>query len=594
MEITPPIFTEKSIAVLPFVNMSSDPDNEYFSDGVTEEIINALTGIQGLKVIARTSSFAFKGKNIDVRTIGKQLAVTTVLEGSVRKVGQRIRVTAQLVRTDDGSHLWSKNFDRKLEDIFATQDEISLLIADQIRANFGHFDIGDKLYESHTDSVDAYRAYLKGRFHQLKWSIEHYKQAIDYYKEALAIDPNYPMPYYGLVQCYTYLFMWRAISKPEAIRLTDIYLDQLKAINPQLAEYHLARSGCAILLNWDLQLAHDELKKTLAISPANVDALEALAGLYIVVGAFEESIQYIDQAIEVNPLSANHSFMKGNSYYYAGAYKKAIKWMDVAIKLEPNMLLARQVKMATLLLLDRQAEFERYLDRNKAHSFAAHFSTLQRLMQGGEDELALDEDHSNAFLPWQLYFLVHSGQMTQAFSVLREGLSNQEGQYFCFKYDPFLKPLREDERFQEVLQAYPDFSLRLAQASTPPNKLATKKMDDSEATESLSALERMMEKEAPYLNPVLSIKLLSEALDIHPNKLSWLINEHFEKNFNEYINSFRLSTFKAKALDPANSHLTLLGLAYESGFNSKTVFNAFFKKTEGITPRAWVKAQSKE
>ena len=131
----------KSIAVLPFVNMSADPDNEYFSDGITEEIINALTTIQGLKVIARTSSFAFKGKNIDVRTIGNQLGVTTVLEGSVRKVSNRVRITAQLISTDDGSHIWSKNFDREMKDIFGLKAEISLLIADQIRENFGYLEI---------------------------------------------------------------------------------------------------------------------------------------------------------------------------------------------------------------------------------------------------------------------------------------------------------------------------------------------------------------------------------------------------------------------------------------------------------------------
>jgi len=139
--------SNKSIVVLPFVNMSADPENEYFSDGITEEIINALTTVKGLKVIARTSSFAFKNKNIDVRTIGDQLGVSTVLEGSVRKAKNRVRITVQLVSTIDGTHFWSKNFDRALEDIFALQDEISLRIADQIRENFGHLTIQDHLIE---------------------------------------------------------------------------------------------------------------------------------------------------------------------------------------------------------------------------------------------------------------------------------------------------------------------------------------------------------------------------------------------------------------------------------------------------------------
>jgi TolB-like protein len=133
----------KSIAILPFANFSADPDNEYFSDGITEDIINALTKVDGLKVIARTSSFSYKGKIEDVRTIGKTLGVGSVMEGSVRKANNKVRITAQLINTSDGTHYWSRNFDREMEDIFALQDEISLLIANQIRENFGHFDIQD-------------------------------------------------------------------------------------------------------------------------------------------------------------------------------------------------------------------------------------------------------------------------------------------------------------------------------------------------------------------------------------------------------------------------------------------------------------------
>lgn len=150
------IIQDKSIVVLPFVNMSNDQENEYFSDGITEEIINALTKVEGLKVIARTSSFAFKGKNLDVREIGQKLGVANILEGSVRKVANRVRITAQLINAKNGVHYWSKNFDRQIQDIFALQDEISLLIADQIRENFGHLDIQDHLIQASTRSVSAY------------------------------------------------------------------------------------------------------------------------------------------------------------------------------------------------------------------------------------------------------------------------------------------------------------------------------------------------------------------------------------------------------------------------------------------------------
>ncbi|MCB0636524.1 MAG: helix-turn-helix domain-containing protein, partial [Lewinella sp.] len=437
---------------------------------------------------------------------------------------------------------------------------------------------------------EAYNAYLKGRFHQLKWGIDHFHRAIGWYEEALRLDPAYPMPYVGLVQCYTYLFMWRAIPRAEVVRLTGGYLDQLARLSPELAEYHLARSSCAILLDWDFALAHAELEKTLALHPANTDALEALAGLCIVIGAFEEGLRAIDRALAVNPLSANHAFMKGNLHYFAGAYEPAIEWMDRAMELDPHLQLAPQVKMAALLLLDQPRAFADCVARHREFPFAGHFETLRQLMQG--EPVPLPEgDLQNEFQPWVLYFAVHSGRLEEAFAALQHGLDQQLGQYFCFRYDPFLAPLRDDARFEAINRAFPAWSIHPAAAREPVGEASSSRMEAAEIEQSLAALARLMEEARPYLDPALSLKSLAESLALHPNKLSWLLNEQLGRNFNEYINTFRLAAFKTRALDPANGHLTLLGLAYESGFNSKSVFNAFFKKMEGVTPRAWVKRQ---
>ncbi len=202
------IATDKSIAVLPFVNMSSDTANEYFSDGITEEIINALTKVQELKVIARTSSFSFKGKNMDVRKIAEQLGVSAVLEGSVRKAKNRVRITAQLINALDGSHFWSQNFDREMEEIFALQDEISLLIANQIRENFGHFNIQEQLVGEPTKNMQAYELYLKGHSYQLKWDADSIHEATKYYEASVKHDPKFARAYYGLVQSYGMLAAW--------------------------------------------------------------------------------------------------------------------------------------------------------------------------------------------------------------------------------------------------------------------------------------------------------------------------------------------------------------------------------------------------
>lgn len=194
----------KSIAILPFLNLSPNPDDEYFSDGITEEVILTLSKIDGLKVTARTSSFAFKNRSIDVRHIGNQLGVSTVLEGSIRRSGKKVRISVQLIRTDNGFQIWSGKFDRQLEDIFELHEEISLLVADKIRENFGHIELQISLNKEAVSNIDAYDYYLKGRYQQLKWTNDALHRAIKYYKKAIQLDPENSRAYYGIVQCYLY------------------------------------------------------------------------------------------------------------------------------------------------------------------------------------------------------------------------------------------------------------------------------------------------------------------------------------------------------------------------------------------------------
>ena len=194
--------SEKSIAVLPFVNMSADPENEYFSDGISEEILNALTRVEGLYVTARTSSFSFKGKNEDIREIGIKLGVSSVLEGSVRKAGKRMRITAQLINTSDGYHIWSEVYDSEVEDIFDVQDEISMKIVGRLKENFSAGEKKESIIKQPTESIDAYNLYLKGRYHWNKSNPEEIRKAITAFEDAIAIDPHFALPYCSLSFCY--------------------------------------------------------------------------------------------------------------------------------------------------------------------------------------------------------------------------------------------------------------------------------------------------------------------------------------------------------------------------------------------------------
>ncbi|MEZ5105171.1 MAG: helix-turn-helix domain-containing protein [Draconibacterium sp.] len=582
------VIPDKSIAVLPFVNISSDPENEYFSDGVTEEIINALTKIKGLKVIARTSSFSFKGKNEDVREIGRLLGVATLLEGSVRRVKKRVRITAQLINSSDGTHFWSKNFDREMDDIFELQDEISLLIADQIRENFGHFDIQEHLFDSHTKSVEAYNEYHKGRYFQLKWNVDDFYNAILHYKNAIDTDSDYPLPYYGMIMCYAYLYSWNAISKEEAVSITNKLLSTVKGINSDLPEYHLVVSNSTILFDWNLDLAHEELQKALQIYPDYSDALEALAGLYIVTGWFEEALQIIDKALKVNPLSANHYFMKGNVLYFAAEYQEAIPYFNKALEIQPQMNLAILLKMSCAVLLGDEAEFKKLTVENRHFSFSEYYQQLYSLLKGEKLSELPANDFENEFYPWELYFHIHSGNTDKAIEKLEYGLECKNGLYFCFRHDPFLQPIRNNEYYQVLESKYLRFSFTKTEQEMPERNEAVK-MNPGEIEYFLDTLQKAMNEEQIFLDASLSLKTLSEKLKIHPNKLSWLINDYHNKNFNEFINQFRLANFKKIAVDKRNSHLTILGMAYESGFNSKTVFNAYFKKMENTTPGNWLK-----
>ena len=230
----------KSIAVMPFVNMSADSDNEYFSDGITEELINALTRVDGLMVTSRTSSFAFKGKNEDLRAIGSQLNVQSILEGSVRKSGNRVRITAQLIKSADGYHVWSESFDRNLEDIFAVQDEISQTIANKLRTKLSIQEKSKPLVTSYTDNFQAYNSYLMGLFYSNKWTPADAEKAIEHYEKAIDEEPEFLLPYAGLAKCYGLISYTGYKSPKEAAAKALANANKALSLDSNNIEAHLA------------------------------------------------------------------------------------------------------------------------------------------------------------------------------------------------------------------------------------------------------------------------------------------------------------------------------------------------------------------
>lgn len=590
------VTTGKSIAVLPFANMSSDANNEYFSDGITEEIINALTKIQGLKVIARTSSFAFKGKHEDIRKIGNLLGVTSVLEGSVRKAKNRVRITAQLINTDDGTHFWSKNFDRELKDIFSLQDEISLLIANQIRENFGHLYIQDHLVKQSTSSSKAYELFLKARFHQLKWTPESLKRAVEFYDEAIKYDPQFARAYYGNLQCYGLLGAWAFMNTEEAFKKAMDYFRIGQDLDKELPEYTHSIMGQRFWGEWKFQEAFDLNTKTLEINSSYTDAIEAMAELYIATGYFKRAESCIKDALEIDPLSANHHYTLANINYMQKAYDVALVHVEKSLSLNPDLLLAGELKMMCLIWLNQREEFDRFVanrEETKLQSLLFNIinGSTKAVSDGLIEEWTRSSEEKSILVPYKLFILANSDRKMQAMKMLETYIDQKRGQIINFRFEPFLESLHGLEEFKNL--DVPIFTL--------PEEKETKTPAQSENISNGSEMEVQFKKllhyiktEKPYLNSQLNLNSLSGKVNLHPNKLSFLINEKTGNNFNEFINHYRLEHFKSMALNPKYNHLTLLGMAYESGFNSKTVFNAFFKKTEGVTPSAWKKKAQKE
>ena len=312
------ISSSKSIAVLPFVNMSADPDNEYFSDGITEEIINALTTILGLKVISRTSCFAFKGRNVDIRKIGDQLGVATLLEGSVRKAQNRIRITAQLISSADGAHLWSKNFDREMDDIFALQDEISLLIADQIRENFGHLEIDDRLIETPEIDVDVYQLYLKGRYYLHKFNKSDIERGISILEQVVDRKPDYALAHVSIHYGYNMMAAGGLAPVEEALNTGKRHLDIAKQLDDQLPEYYHSLGWHSLNEDWDFTSATQYLLKAIELRPGYADAHQKLFINLALEGKLDAAFEHIEMARNLDPLATLNNYFTG--YYYCLLY----------------------------------------------------------------------------------------------------------------------------------------------------------------------------------------------------------------------------------------------------------------------------------
>jgi adenylate cyclase len=329
-----------SIAVLPFANLTADPENEYFCDGLAEELLNALTRITDLRVVARTSAFSFKHQQLDVREIGRRLNAATVLEGSVQRTGNQLRILTRLINAADGYHLWSERFDREMGNVFAIQDEIAAAIIEKLRIKLLP---GEKaaVEKRHTGSVEAFHLYLKGRhFWNRRFAPEAPEKALEYFQQAIGVDPRYGLAYSGLADYYNLqgLFQFRSPHKtfPSALAAAEKALE----IDTTIAEAHAALAYTKLLYAWDWSGSEREFKRSLELNPNYGQAHLWYAQYLCAMARFDEAIAEVRRAQNSDPLSLAVNANYGLVLYWARKYKEAVEQLENTLELDPNFGLA--------------------------------------------------------------------------------------------------------------------------------------------------------------------------------------------------------------------------------------------------------------
>jgi serine/threonine protein kinase len=324
-----------SIAVLPFKDMSPQRDQDYFCEGLAEELINALTQVKGLKVPARTSSFSFKGKEEDIREIGKRLNVGSILEGSVQKAGNRLRITAQLISVSDGYHIWAERFDRNIEDIFSVQDEIAMAVVEKLKVELLEGE-QEKITKRHTQNKEAYQLYLKGRYHWNRRSPKDMILAVDNFQRAIDKDQSYALPYAGIADVFNTLAEFGFISPQESYLKSKSLLQKALEIDDSLSEIYSSLALITYCYEWDLPTAERHARRAIELNPQNMYGHITLGEILGTLGRNEEALEEAKMGIEADPLSSMFQAFYGIILGVSGHMEEGREQLQRAIAMEPD------------------------------------------------------------------------------------------------------------------------------------------------------------------------------------------------------------------------------------------------------------------
>ena len=449
---------KNSIAVLPFQNAGGDPNMEYLTDGISESLINSLSQLPNVRVLARSTMFRFKGKDADPQAVGKQLGVDTVLTGKVVQVGESLNVQADLVNVSDGSQLWGERYTRKTSDLLAVQEDIAREIVVTLRPKLSG-EQREQVTKRYTDNAEAYQLYLKGRFYWNKRTGEGFNQAIDYFRQAIEKDPNYALAYAGLADCYV---LRPGRQNLELSKAKEAAVHAL-AIDPKLAEAHASLGMAKTLNDRDWEGARAEFEEAIRLNPKYATTHQWYGILLSIIGKPDEALAEIDLAIELDPLSLIINTDKGRILYYAHRYDEAIRQLQDTLKMDADFGMAHNILgwcYAEKGMYDQAvAEIRKSMELGVSLGGALGRIGYAYARAGKRDEAQkalaeLGQRSEQSYVSPYTFATVYAalGERDKAFSLLQKAVDEGAAGQSFMKVDPVFDNLHPDPRFADLMR----------------------------------------------------------------------------------------------------------------------------------------------